>query len=135
MTEPTTLYTRTDLENPERRFPQTLMMVPQRSDIPKAMVQHYTAHNRAVQEFAKLRVGAMSNTKQCELAILALLAGVEEFTANTPQDPYTAEHVIRPILAAIGDALNLDLGRLDGGTLAHWVSVMAGRWDLNPDLL
>ena len=67
--------------------------------------------------------------RRSERAILSLLAGIDQYVGSNAEyiDPYMGQHVTGPMLDAVTDALNLDLGRLDGGTLSAWVGRMRAR--------
>lgn len=64
-------------------------------------------------------------------AILAMATGIHGFldyhdsASVHDHDYYVIENVITPLVAAFRDALNLDLGGLDGGTLSHWIETIA----------
>lgn len=84
-------------------------------------------HNRAVDAFVRERIGATAELKRSERAILSLIAGLDQWAGSTVPEPWAAEHVVEPALVAIGNALNLDLGRLDGGMLSEWCERMRAR--------
>lgn len=95
------------------------------------------AHNTAVQDWHRAQVGYVTSTpRPAEHAILHLAHGIHAFAAITPDnasDGYGGPNVLLPMLAAFRDALNFDLGRLDGGTLDRWAYEVARThgWDLD----
>lgn len=76
-----------------------------------------TEHNRAVSEFERgvLPLGP-------ERAVLGLAYGIAQWCNHHGADGFSREHVITPLFQAFSDALNYDLGRLDGGTLSSWAA-------------
>ena len=81
-------------------------------------------HNRIVAAFIDGRP-----VRRSEHAILSLLAGIDQYVGSNAEyiDPFMGQYVAGPMLDAVSDALNLDLGRLDGGTLSAWVERMRAR--------
>jgi hypothetical protein len=78
-----------------------------------------TAHNRALDDYVNNRA------RRNETAVLALLDGILSYCGSHDAmgtgediDGYGAEHVLAPLLDGFDNALNFDLGRLDGGTLS-----------------
>ena len=78
-----------------------------------------TAHNRALDDYVNNRA------RRNETAVLALLDGILNYCGSHDSmgtgedvDWYGAEHVLVPLLDGFDNALNFDLGRLDGGTLS-----------------
>lgn len=73
-------------------------------------------HNRAVASF----FGARLHCTPDEARILTMLDAFHRIAAVA--DGYTLPNILEPMRDAISDALNLDVGRLDGGTLsrAQW---------------
>ncbi len=67
-----------------------------------------TRHNAAV---------SFPKTKS-ERDILALLRAIQSYVPTSRDCYFTREHILEPLCDAAQDALNLDLGRLDGGTLS-----------------
>lgn len=103
-------------------FPTCLMVSPDKDTMRTGWT---TRHNRAVQAFVKEGVGAMSNLTRDERAILSLAAGIRQFIGSrgivADSSDYYACDIVRTLASAFNDALNYDLGRLDGGTLSEWV--------------
>lgn len=119
-------FTRPQLRD-GKLFPDSLMIVPQRTDIPKAGRQHYEAHNIAILQWRKRNVGAMNGSRYDEYRTLDFMLAVEQYLHPDRMDPWSAEYVIEPWLTGFTNHLNHDLGRLDGGTLSEWVSVIQDR--------
>ena len=78
-----------------------------------------TAHNRALDDYSNNRA------RRNETAVLSLLDGILSYCRSHDSmgtgddvDWYGAEHVLVPLLDGFDNALNFDLGRLDGGTLS-----------------
>jgi hypothetical protein len=78
-----------------------------------------TAHNRALDDYRHNRA------RRNETAVLSLAEGILQFCSShdamgtgDDTDWYGAEHVLVPLLDGFDNALNFDLGRLDGGTLS-----------------
>lgn len=73
-------------------------------------------HNRAVACY----FGARAHCTPDEARILAMLDAFHRMAAVA--DGYTLPNILEPMHHAISDALSLELGRLDGGTLsrAQW---------------
>jgi len=78
-----------------------------------------TSHNRALDDYRHNRA------RRNETAVLSLAAGILQYCASHDSmgtgddvDWYGAEHVLVPLLDGFENALNFDLGRLDGGTLS-----------------
>lgn len=96
-------------------------------------------HNAAVVAWHKRQVGAVATLRPCEDAILSLAHGiltwVERVGPDSAADGFSAEHVLNPLLSAFSSALELDRGRLDGGTLSGWAFDLATRlgWDLDQE--
>lgn len=116
-------YTRRNTE--ATSFAERLCIVPTGDlPIPDYVQHHYVRHNRAVQDWQKRRVGAMSNSQPQEWTILdyayAAWSLLNEHRDGGELDGYMCEHVARPMGEAWSNMLNLDLGRLDGGTLSEW---------------
>jgi len=130
------VWTRDQLKS--KPFPDSLLIVPTgRPDMPRYTRDAYVSHNTAVQAWQKARAGAMSNVKPCERALLDMVAAVENYITTDEDEAtgggWTAEYVIAPILTGMGNALNLDMGRLDGATMAAWIWHTAERVGLDPD--
>jgi hypothetical protein len=122
--------------NSEAGFPECLMMVPgDTQPLPDYVRSSMKSHNNAVTAFMKDRMGAMNDLRRCERAILALLAGFDQWIGSNPDasDGFGAEHVTYPMSVAIGNALNYELGRLDGGTLSGYVCDRLTGLGINPD--
>lgn len=94
-----------------------------------------TQHNRAVIAYTKDRMGAINDLRRCERAILSLIAGLEQWIGSNAEfvDPWSGEFVVHQVADGIGNALNLDLGRLDGGTLSTYVHGLCKRAGVDPD--
>lgn len=107
-----------------KQFPDCLYA----SIIPNSRFNEWvTRHNAAVDEYKECRnriTYKTTNRVQSERRILALADGIAQFcsTLETGEgfDWFVAEHVVGPMVDAFQDALNMDLGRLDGGTLSGW---------------
>ncbi len=139
MTDSTpTTYTTTRLADPDAAYPETLMVAPTGLPIPEGLGSWYILHNRAISAHRRANVGAANDQTRNERGILALIDGAEQYIGSNPDaatEPHGAEHIVAPLLRAIGAALDYDLGRLDAGTLSAWVHHTATRCGLNPDNL
>lgn len=91
-------------------------------------------HNAALIAYDRANVGAMSDLRRSERAILALIAGVEQYVGSVPDnaDPLSGSYLFG-IVSGIRGLLNYDLGRLDGGTLDTWAAAVLTRWGIDPD--
>lgn len=94
-------------------------------------------HNEAVTDFFKDRMGAANSLTRDERAILSLIYGLDQFIGSSAcaGDHYVVTNVVGPGLQAIGSALDMSMGRLDGGTLSGWVRSTADRVGLDPDTM
>jgi hypothetical protein len=117
-------------------FPDSLMIVPTgEHDMPSYTRDAYVRHNQAVQEWRRRNVGAVSSSRPSEYALLDMLAAIEQLVSVHGSDGYNDEHIIGPMLGAIGDWLNLDLGRLDGSAISSWVGHIAEECGIDRDML
>lgn len=81
-------------------------------------------HNKAVDDYRQLRRTSTEN----ERIVLALAEAIELLLASQwGTDGYVHPNVTAPIMQAFHDLLNIDLGRLDGGTLSSWLVGLAER--------
>jgi hypothetical protein len=105
---------------------------PERARSMNAWVQ---SHNRAVMAFHKESVGAMADLKRSERGILSLLAGLDAIAGSWAdvREPHATAHVWGPLIDGATDALNYDLGRLDGGILSSFLFDLSRRVDRDPD--
>ena len=96
-------------------------------DRASSMNQWVARHNEIVMRF--FRNGTTDATMTPgERAILALASGIRDYVAiseslsvdGSSMDYLAFRDVVRPMLSAFVNALNWDLGRLDGGTLDSW---------------
>lgn len=133
--EPITTYTRS--ADYEDGFPQNLLIVPQRQDIPDYAIHSYRQHNKAVAEFAAYRVGTTHELHDAEIAMMSLFHAVNEyikrrgyFEDECPAFEWT--FVVMPLLGAAEQALNDSCGRLVPATLHAWLLETAKRigWNL-----
>jgi hypothetical protein len=111
------------------KFPENLMVEPTGEGTPsKAEVQHNTNHNRAVIAYHRSMVGATSDLRPNERAILGLAQGIEAvFSHDDMGEDYYSHDIVQQLLGAFHDLLNYDLGRLDGMALSDWAGEIAAR--------
>ena len=86
-------------------------------------------HNDAVNEY----LAGIRNTERArnERAVLALADAIEAlFATQWATDGYVEPNVTAPLMNAFHDLLNVDMGRLDGGTLSSWLTDLAERHDI-----
>lgn len=124
-------YTRRDSD---AGFPENLRVVPGDIPAPKGMIDWVRVHNNAIADFQREGMGATNSLQKAERAILGLAAGINAWVSSNhdgASDGYGAPNVTVPLLQAFHDALNYDLGRLDGGTLSGWVGSMYARCGLD----
>lgn len=113
-----------------RTFPLSLILpiVPD-AKYPSQNGPWKTRHNAAVRAFM---VGA---GRASERGILALFAGLDALASGgvAVREPFGVEHVWGPLINGARDALNFDLGRLDGGTLDAFLCDLSARVGRNSD--
>ena len=82
-----------------------------------------TRHNVAIRAFAS---GAGT---PAERGILSLFAGLDALARAgvATREPFGVQHVWGPLIDGARDALNFDLGRLDGGTLDSFLCDLSAR--------
>lgn len=119
----------------DNTFPNCLMQIP----IPGCTGtsdQFRINHNRAIQDYIKYRVGAMSNLKKQERGILELLDGIDAIIGAWgihSETDYLAAETIWSLLQQVGTLLSYELGRLDGGALSDLTRAMSERVGIDPD--
>jgi hypothetical protein len=85
-------------------------------------------HNQALDEYRL----EDTYTHSGEQVVLALAAAIDLLLATQwGTDGYVAPNVTTPMMQAFHDLLNIDLGRLDGGTLSSWLLSMAERYEID----
>lgn len=118
----------------DRPFPLCLLVQEGREDNPR--LRDWTiSHNQVVASFAAERNGrrGIPSLNPSERAILTLAAGIDGWCSVHGADGFGGEHVVAPLFQAYSDALNYDLGRLDGGTLSGWACDRLRSLGINPD--
>ena len=118
----------TNYDNPNVSFPGTLTRSAWAGE-GAAGEAWRREHNNAVRAFE----GMPGTVRRSERAILSLAAGINQFVGSSDVDAYVIRTVLYPSLVAFGDALNMDLGRLDGGTLSGWAHATADRCGFDLD--
>jgi hypothetical protein len=121
------------LTDPTASFPESIEALPVPSLRPE-LNAWVARHNRAVHAYIRERVGAMSDLRRPERALLSLIDGIERYVSSGPEHPDgIATPAVGQMLDAVRTLLNFELGRLDGGTLDAWVHHTAERigWDLD----
>lgn len=68
-----------------------------------------------------------------EFAIMQLAQGIADWCTEERTDGFSRPNIVWPLVCAFRDALNYDLGRLDGGTLDKWTHDLCTELDINPD--
>lgn len=111
------------------------LTLPSRPDEPDTARHFRVGHNRAIQAYARDQVGAANDLRHSERAILSLIAGLDQWIGSNAYDidPYSGEFVVFGVAQAINNALNLDLGRLDGGALSSYVHDLCRRANVDPN--
>lgn len=125
------MNTRTNLTNPDMGFPQTLTVNPDPADL----TDWVRRHNQAIHAFIRRGVGATNDLTRPERAVLGIIEGVETFVGSADMDPWQAEYIVGPMLTAVGNALNCELGRLDASSLWDFIAHTADRVGLDVDSL
>jgi len=85
-------------------------------------------HNMAVADYTER--GAVTPAEQI---ILDMARAISSWFAHNPDEAvsgYGREHITVPMLDAFTNMLNLDLGRLDGGTLDAWMRDLADEFEI-----
>jgi hypothetical protein len=111
-------------------WPDPLLLAANERDMPANARAWATRHNAAVRGYdqnAALRPG--------ERVILTLAEAIWMWTHEHGGDGFGDPHVLVPLMGAFRQALNFELGRLDGGTLDGWVCDLADHLGLDPDQL
>lgn len=111
-------------------FTELLIVPTGETQCPSALRSQYIHHNVAIGDQAKRRVGAMNGARQSESAIIALVVGIDEFASTITEPDYYTAQIIGHLLDGFNDALNLDLGRLDGAALSAWACRLAERFGI-----
>lgn len=77
---------------------------------------------------------ALVSPQQSENIILALAYGLWTWCqSDGASDGFGAPNVTFPLFQAFSDALNYELGRLDGGTLSSWAYELVKGLGIDPD--
>ena len=86
-------------------------------------------HNDAINDY--LAGARHTERARNERAVLALADAIEAlFATQWATDGYVEPNVTAPLMNAFHDLLNVDLGRLDGGTLSTWLCDLAKLHDI-----
>lgn len=96
---------------------------------PGTAAQFLRSNNLVIMEWAK-NPDSPSITRS-ERAILSLASGIHRFVMSNKHigttgqgNDYYATEIVESLCSAFVDALNYDLGRLDGAILSEWVCTL-----------
>jgi hypothetical protein len=87
-------------------------------------------HNIAVVDYTERGSGVPRN----ERIVLDMARAIDTWFRNNPDEAvsgYGREHITAPMLDVFVNMLNLDLGRLDGGTLDAWFRDLAAEFEID----